>query len=302
MSQWLNHHLQALKLVIARMRTNLLSSFMISLVIGVALCIPALFYIGADNLSALTRHMQSDNEISLFLKLDADADSVAAIEKKLADHPDIQSHRFVSKEEAWQDLQAKSASNPAVLELNKNPLPDAFFIQATHLEPQALEALRDELQQTEGVEQTVFNADWAKRLAALLALGKQIIYFVAILLAIALLVIIGNTVRMQILTQKDEIEVSKLIGATNGFIRMPFLYAGILYGLVGACLAILMLIGMLAIFNHSVGQISSLYNSDFRLPLFNHSLFIVLTVIAVFIGWLGSYIAVSRAIQTMQVN
>jgi cell division transport system permease protein len=302
MSQWLNHHLQALKLVIARMRTNLLSSFMISLVIGVALCIPALFYIGADNLSALTRHMQSDNEISLFLKLDADADSVAAIEKKLADHPDIQSHRFVSKEEAWQDLQAKSASNPAVLELNKNPLPDAFFIQATHLEPQALEALRDELQQTEGVEQAVFNADWAKRLAALLALGKQIIYFIAILLAIALLVIIGNTVRMQILTQKDEIEVSKLIGATNGFIRMPFLYAGILYGLVGACLAILMLIGMLAIFNHSVGQISSLYNSDFRLPLFNNTLFIVLSGIAVFIGWLGSYIAVSRAIQTMQVN
>jgi cell division transport system permease protein len=302
MSHWLNHHLQALKLVISRMRLNLLSSLMISLVIGVALCIPALFYVGADNLSALTQHMQSENELSLFLKLDAEAETIATIEKKLADHPGIQSHRFVSKEEAWQDLQAKSTTNPAVLELSKNPLPDAFFIQANNLEPQALEALRDELQQKEGVEQAVFNADWAKRLAALLTLGKNIIYFVAILLAIALLVIIGNTVRMQILTQKDEIEVSKLIGATNGFIRMPFLYAGIVYGLVGAGLAIIMLVGMLAIFNHSVGQISSLYNSDFRLPLFNHELFLVLTGIAVAIGWLGSYIAVSRAIQNMQVN
>jgi cell division transport system permease protein len=302
MSQWLNHHVQALKLVITRMRANLLSSLMISLVIGVALCIPALFYVGTDNLSALTQHMQTENEISLFLKLDADTETIAKIEQKLANHPSIQAHRFVSKAEAWQDLQEKSAANPAVLELSKNPLPDAFFIQANPVVPQVLEALRDELQQTAGVEQAVFNADWAKRLAALLALGKKIIYFVAILLAVALLVIIGNTVRMQILTQKDEIEVSKLIGATNGFIRMPFLYAGVLHGLLGALLAMSMLVGMLMIFNHSVGQISSLYNSDFRLPLFNSQLFLAITGIAVLIGWLGSYIAVSRTIQTMQVN
>lgn len=302
MKHWLNHHLQALKLVLARMQLNLWSSFMISLVIGVALCIPALFYIGTDNLSALTQHMQSENEISLFLKLEADADTVASIKQKLTDHPGIQSHRFVSKEEAWETLQAKSNANPAVLELNKNPLPDAFFIQAKQLDPQALEALRENLQQTEGVEQAVFNADWAKRLAALLALGKKIIYVVAMLLAIALLVIIGNTVRMQILTQKDEIEVSKLIGATNAFIRMPFLYAGVLHGLLGALLAIIMLVSTLLIFNHSVGQISSLYNSDFRLPVFNSGLFLAITAIAIVIGWLGSYLAVSRAIRTMQVN
>jgi len=302
MSHWLKHHIQAISLVLSRMRQNLLSSLMISLVIGVAMCIPALFYVSVDNLSMLTNSMQNDNEISLFLKLDANAETVNEIDRALSQHPSIKEYRLVRKEEAWQQLQAKSESNPAVRELSKNPLPDAFFIQAKITEPQALETLRVELEQIEGVEQAVFNADWAKRLAVLLALGKKIIYVVAALLAIALLIIIGNTVRMQILTQKEEIEVSKLIGATNSFIRMPFLYAGMLYGVFGALSAIIMMSGIVLIFNHSVSQISELYNSDFQLPLFNGDLFFTLAAIAIFIGWLGSYIAVTRAIQSMQVN
>lgn len=302
MNHWLNHHAQAFKLVLARMRQNALSSLMISLVIGVALCIPALFYVGVNNLSSLTQGMQDDNEISLFLKLDANTETIGKIDRLLSQHPSIQKYRFVSKEEAWQQLQAKSEANPAVQELSKNPLPDAFFIQANKVEPEVLEVLKQELQQLPGVAQAVFNTDWAKRLAVLLALGKKIIYIVAALLAVALLVIIGNTVRMQILTQKDEIEVSKLIGATNSFIRMPFLYAGVLYGAFGALLAILMMAGILMIFNHSVAQISDLYRSDFRLTIFDGALFLTMTGIAIFIGWLGSYIAVNRAIQAMQVN
>lgn len=302
MNHWLNHHAQAFKLVLTRMRQNALSSLMISLVIGVALCIPALFYVGVNNLSSLTQDMQNDNEISLFLKLDANTETIGQTDRLLSQHPSIQKYRFVSKEEAWQQLQAKSEANPAVQELNKNPLPDAFFIQANKVEPEAMEVLKQELQQLPGVEQAVFNADWAKRLAVLLALGKKIIYIVAALLAVALLVIIGNTVRMQILTQKDEIEVSQLIGATNSLIRMPFLYAGVLYGVFGALLAILMMAGILMIFNHSVAQISDLYSSDFRLTIFDSALFLTMTGIAIFIGWLGSYIAVNRAIQAMQVN
>lgn len=302
MNHWLNHHAQALKLVLARMRQNKLSSLMIGLVIGVAMCIPALFYVGVNNLSTLTQHMQNDNEISLFLKLDASKEDIAKIDQGLLYHSNIRKYRFVSKEEAWQQLQAKSDTNPAVQELNKNPLPDAFFLQAKRVEPEVLEALRQELRQMPGVEQAVFNADWAKRLSVLLDLGKTIIYFIAALLAIALLVIIGNTVRMQILTQKDEIEVSKLIGATNSFIRMPFLYAGVLYGAFGALLAIVMMASIIMIFNHSVAQISDLYSSDFRLAIFDSKLFLIMAGIAIFIGWLGSYIAVNRAISAMQVN
>lgn len=296
---WLNYHLQAIRLVLARMRSNKMSSLMICLVIGVAMCLPALFYVSVDSLSKLTNHMQDETEISLFLKLDTSSNTVAEIDALLAKNDAIKQHRLVTKEEAWQQLQAKSESNSAIHQLNKNPLPDAFFIQAKSAEPEALETLKNSLQDIPGVEQVLFNADWAKRLSILLGLGKKVIFFISTLLAIALLVIIGNTVRMQILTQKDEIEVSTLMGATNSFIRIPFLYAGMFYGLLGGLLAIIMMLGVIMTFNHSVSQISSLYSSDFSLSLFNANLFLTIIGIAAFIGWLGSYLAVARSIASI---
>ncbi len=303
MSIWLNYHLQAIKLVLARMHNNKLSSFMICLVVGAAFCLPGLFYIGVDNLSKLTDHMQNETEISLFLKLDASADTITKIDALLGKNEAIKQFHLVTKDEAWQKLKAKSETNDeasdAVNQLTKNPLPDAFFIQAKSADPESLETLRNELQSISGVEQALLNTEWAKRLSSLLALGKKIIFFISVLLAVALLVIIGNTVRMQILTQKDEIEVSNLMGATSNFIRTPFLYAGILYGLFGGLLAILMIVAVVQLFNDSIAQIASLYSSDFSLALFNAKLFVTIIGMAIAIGWLGSYLAVSRAIASI---
>lgn len=303
MSNWLNHQLQAIRLVLLRMRDNLLSTFMICLVVGVAMCLPSLFYLGVDNLSKLTDHMQNETEISLFLKLDASKSTVSEIDASLANNPAIKQYHFVSKDEAWQQLQIKSKDDDTVgdviNQLGKNPLPDAFFIQANSSDPETLETLRNELKSIPGVEQALLNAEWAKRLSSLLGLGKKLIFFVAVLLAVVLLVIIGNTVRMQILTQKDEIEVSYLIGATKSFIRTPFLYAGILYGLFGGLLAVLMITGIVQTFNYSIAQISQLYSSDFSLNLFNGKLYLAVVISAVTIGWIGSYVAVSRAIASI---
>lgn len=302
MNTWLNHHSQAIKLVLSRMRNNKLSTLIICLVVAVAMCIPGLFYVGVDHLSTLTNHMQDETEISLFLKLDASADTLAEIDKLLAKNEAIKQFRLVTKDDAWKKLKSQSDANNAVYQLTKNPLPDAFFIQAKSTDPEALEKLRNELQNIKGVEQALLNTEWAKRLATILTLGKKIILFIAILLAIALLVIIGNTVRMQILTQKDEIEVSKLMGATTSFIKTPFLYAGILYGLFGGLLAILMIAGVIEIFNYSVAQISRLYNSDFSLSLFNTNLFFTIIGSAILIGWVGSYLAVIRSIASIKIN
>ena len=306
MSNWLNHQLQAIRLVLLRMQENLLSSFMICLVVGVAMCLPSLFYLGVDNLSKLTDHMQNETEISLFLKQDASKSTSSEIDSLLANNPAIKKHHFVSKDDAWQQLQAKSKDNSEVgdviNQLGKNPLPDAFFIQAKSSDPETLETLRLELQNIPGVEQALLNTEWAKRLSTLLSLSKKLIFFVAILLAVVLLVIIGNTVRMQILTQKDEIEVSYLIGATKSFIKTPFLYAGMLYGLFGGLLAILMITGMIQTFNYSVSQISHLYSSDFSLSLLNGKLYLTVIASAVVIGWVGSYVAVTRAIATIKIH
>lgn len=306
MSHWLNHHLQAIKLVLSRMRSNALSSFIICLVIAVALCLPSLFYLGVDNLSKLSQHMQNETEISLFLKLDTSNETIAQIESALSQNPDILEYHFVSKDQAWQQLQLKSKDNAdisnAVNHLASNPLPDAFFIQAKSAQPEQLEALRSSLQNIEGVEQALLNAEWAKRLATLLSIGKQFVFFVALLLAVVLLVMIGNTVRMQILTQKDEIEVSYLIGATSSFIKIPFLYAGALYGLFGGILSSIMIAVMIMTFNQSIAEISHLYSSDFSLRVLNLQLYVSVTAIAIIIGWIGAYLSVSRALSVIRIK
>jgi cell division transport system permease protein len=306
MNNLLNHHSQAIKLVIGRMQNNKLSTFMISLVIAVAMCVPGLFYLGVDHLAKFTNHMQDETEISLFLKINADKDAVSEINDVLAKNNDIKAFHLVSKDQAWQELKAKIAANNKTnnkaTDLEKNPLPDAFFIQAKSAEPESLEALKKTLQGIPGVEHVLLNTDWVKRLSALLSLGKKIILFVTALLAIGLLVVIGNTIRMQILTQKDEVIVSKLIGATNSFIRMPFLYAGIFYGLFGGLLAALMLVAVVGMFNQSVSQLSDLYGGDFSLPLINSPLLISIVSLAILIGWLGSYLAVSRSIASIKIS
>ena len=288
------------------MHANLLSTFMICLVIAVAMCLPSLFYLGVDNLSKLTEQMKSETEISLFLKLDATPDNISEIDAVLAKNIAISEYHLVTKDEAWQQLQAKSRDNQnissAIEQLGKNPLPDAFFIQAKSTDPETLETLKNTLQSIPGVEQAVLNADWAKRLATLLSIGKKLIFFITVLLAIVLLVIIGNTVRMQILSQKDEIQVSYLIGATNSFIRIPFLYAGILYGLLGGLLSVLMIAGIIQTFNFSVMEISKLYSRDFSIDLLNIHLYLAIIGLAVTIGWLGSYLAVTRAISAIKIS
>lgn len=306
MNNWLNQHIQALKLVLKRMQDNMLSSIMICMVIGVAMCLPSLFYVAVDNLSKLTDHIQKDTEISLFLKLDTNADAIKKIERQLSQNQDIARFHLVTKEDAWEQLQLKSKSNQdvsdAVTQLGKNPLPDAFFIQAKSSDPDKLIQLKNTLQSLPNVELALLNTEWVKRLSSLLKLSKKLISMIAALLAIVLLVIIGNTVRMQILTQKDEIEVSNLIGATSRFTRMPFLYAGALYGLFGGLMAVLMLMVVVHLFNLSIAQIADLYSNDFSLSLFNFELFLTVIIIAVSIGWVGSYIAVTRAIASYKLS
>ena len=305
MINWLNQHAQAIKLVLTRMLYNKLSTFMISLVIAVAMCVPGVFYMGVDHLSKLSNHMQDETEISLFLKLDANPNVASEIDAALAKNTAIKQYHLVTKDQAWKDLKAKAESNKIdneVSQLTKNPLPDAFFIQAKSADPAALEALKNELQEIPGVDQAVLNAEWAKRLSSILALGTKIILFIAALLALALLVIIGNTVRMQILTQKEEIIVSKLIGATTSFIRTPFLYAGMIYGLFGGLLAIVILTLIVQLYNQSVTQLSNLYSSDFSLPWFNIPLYIAIIITSILIGWLGSYLSVTRSIAAIKID
>lgn len=302
MKSWLNTHLQAFKLVVSRLRANALSTFLIALVVGVAISLPGLFYLAVDHIAKFSSSIQNENEISVFLKLDANPATIEEIDAVLSNHPQIGQHRLVTKQEAWESMKAKMQdfSNPENGDaLSENPLPDAFYIHANSNDPTALESLKKDLEQIPNVEHVLLNSDWAKRLASILAIAKKVILFIALLLCIGLAIIIGNTIRMQILTQQDEIEVSYLIGATNSFIRTPFLYAGTLYGLLGGLVGIAIVAFSIHQLNSYMASIANLYGTEASHALYDANLLGMMLLIAVGIGWLGAYLAVNRAIASI---
>lgn len=302
MKHWLNQHLQAMSLVAKRMKENLLATLLMFVVMGVTLCLPGTLYVIVDNLNRLAVNLQGDPQISLFLKLDIDSQTTDALADKLAAHPQIQSHHFADKDSAWEQLRQLPESATVAANLTANPLPDAYFITPKTMAPDELETLQAELQQWEGVELAQLDTSWIKRLHALLQLGEKGILVLVVLLGFALIVIIGNTVRLQILTQREEIQVSKLIGATDSFIRRPFLYAGTIYGLGGGLVAWSLLITIISLFNASIAELSELYASGFRLDLPSVKTSISIIASAIFLSWIGSYIAVNRSLAQLDLN
>ena len=299
---YFNRHFHALLLVLERLARNKLSSLMIVLVIALASAFPALFYLGIEQLGGYTQKLQQETEISVFLALDTSAPMVSKIQASLKANAAIKHIEFVPKDLAWQRMQTKQRGDNVAVQIEKNPLPDAFFIQAQSSSPTALEALQHSLQGLPNVDHVVLNSEWVNRLAALTILAKQVVLFVAVLLGIALILIIGNTIRMQILTQKDEIEVSHLIGATNTFIRTPFLYAGTLYGLFGGMLATAIIALSIVLFNSAAAPFAAHYHSQVNLPPFSLPLALVVSGTTVLMGWLGAYIAVMRSIASFKIN
>lgn len=302
MKQWLNQHVQAVQLVLKRMRSNAVATLMMCCVMGVTLCLPGMLYVVVDNLNRLAGDVQGDAQISLFLQLDASEQQIAALEQQLLKHPSVANYRFIGKEQAWQELQSRADMADAAAKLEQNPLPDAFFVEPKTSAPFAIGQLQSEMQQWPGIELAQVDASWIKRLYTLLELGKKAIVVLAALLGFALLAIVGNTIRLQILTQREEIEVSKLIGATNSFIRRPFLYAGALYGLCGGLVAWILLIIVISLFNHSIAELAELYASNFRLNLPVWQPMLSLLLGAAGLGWLGSYIAVNRSLAQFRLN
>lgn len=301
MRNWLNRHLQAIKQVLVRLTKHKGATFIMCGVIGVTLCLPSLFYVSTSNLNRLVGNIRTESHISVFLKLNVNANKVAQIDKELKGNPDIASYHFVTKQQAWQELLQTETDLSLASKLDKNPLPDAFFISPKSLTPEAISKLQMNLQNIDGVDKALIDSNWIRRLNNLLQLGDKVSLVLAGLLGFALIAVIGNTIRMQILTQREEIEVSQLIGATNSFIRCPFLYAGAFYGFGGGVIACLLLAAVVMFFNASIAKIAAEYGSNFTLNLANLELNVAIIAMATLLGWVASYFAVNRSLKNSAI-
>lgn len=294
MNAWINAHRLAAMMVLKKLLATPLANLIMIIVIGVTLSLPAGLYLLIDNLKDAAGGITVEPQITLFLSADTSSNETKELEQKLKQHAGIEEVRFLARDTAWQTLQEKSGLKDVLGDLPKNPLPDAFAVRAKSTDPAVAEALQQELSQWQHVEHAQLDAAWVKRLDTLLQLGHKAVAILGCLLGFALFAIIGNTIRLQILTQREEIEVSKLIGATDRFIRRPFLYAGTLQGLAGALTAWLILFMTTAIFNASIEDLARQYASDFHLAMLDMQASAVLAVCGIVIGWGGAYLAVRQ--------
>lgn len=298
MHKWLNQHQQAAMLVIDRLRQQWLSTALIMTVIGVTLAIPGLIYIILQNASTLMHDVKQDTQMSVFLQKNASPAQIDVIKTHLEKQTEIAEFTFVPKETALKQLM-ETTDNPALIaSLNQNPLPDAFFVTPKSLQQAAMATLKTSLQDLDGVAEVVLDSAWINRLNSILSIGSKAVWIFGGLLGFALIAVISNTIRMQILTHKEEIEVSELFGATQSFIRRPFLYLGTLYGLGGGAIACVLLWLILYVFNQSVVQIAREYASDFTLRFNLASTYLCMVALSVIIGWLAAYLAITLRTKT----
>jgi cell division transport system permease protein len=266
-----------------------------ALVIGIALALPAGGYALLESVRAVAGRLTVQPQISVFLDAKrADVDGLAARLKRDAR---VSRLRFVPREQALKELAAVQGLPELVAALGRNPLPDAFVVDTAD---ENLEALAVDLAKLPGVAQVQADALWARRLASLARLARTSLWILAGVLGAALIAVTFNTIRLQILTQREEIEVSKLIGATDAFIRRPFYYAGLLQGLAGGLLALVITAGALSLLNREVRALADSYGSDFRFGLPGTVDAGAFLALAALLGWLGAYLSVSRHLREIE--
>ena len=296
----LAQHLGVLRTVFLRMFASPLAGFLNILVIGIALSLPTGMYVMLQNAQSLVAQLSGTPQISLFLTMDAKADEVEKLRKQLAQHPSIASAEFVARAQALEQLKQSTGLTDVIGGLEKNPLPDAFIVYPKPGDAQSLDGLREELAKLPKVEQAQLDSAWAYKLEALLKFARLAVLILASLLSIALIAITFNTIRLQILTQRDEIEVAKLIGATNSFIRRPFLYFGAMQGLLGGIAAWLIITTSLLLLNRQLIALSQLYASQFVLHPLSIGDSLSLLLFSVYLGWLGAWLSVARHLSQIE--
>jgi cell division transport system permease protein len=297
---WLRQHRQAIAAALGKLAGQKSAGLASALVIGVALSLPAGGYALLESLRALARGLALDPQLSVFLRVEAKRIDADALGARLRADSRVAQLRFVPKETALNELKSADGLADVVGALGRNPLPDAFVIRARDTRADALDALAADLRTLPAVAHVQVDAAWARRLAALAGVGRTALLLLGALLAFGLVAITFNTIRLQILTQRDEIEVSKLIGATDAFIGRPFFYLGLLQGLAGGAVAIAIVWGGITLLNLEVRTLAESYGSEFRFAFLSPDHTLAVLLFAGLLGWVGAFMSVSKYLREIE--
>ncbi len=299
---YFSHHLRVSLASLGRLYAQPIATLMTAAVIAIALALPVGLYIGLANIGQVSTGWDGSTQISLFLHTQVTEAEAKKFQSKLEKHKDIKKVELIDKEKGLQQFKEISGFGDALRHLDSNPLPIVLVVHPRILsnQPDRTTKLVNELSKNKLVEIAQLDVQWVKRLYTFIEIANRSIWVISSMLAIAVLLVVGNTIRLDIQNRREEIEVSKLIGASDSFIRRPFLYTGFWYGIIGGLLAWLITLLSMSMMENPIHKLALLYHSDFRLTGLGAGNTLLLILISCALGLIGSWIAVSRHLKDIE--
>lgn len=269
--------------------------------IGITLSLPTGLYLVVANLERMSAGLDAGGQISLFLARDTSDAAARKLAERIGRMRGVARVEYISRDQALAEFKRLSGFGEALNLLDRNPLPAVLTVHpAKTSTPETVRALVQELRAFEAVESAQIDLDWVRRLHALLALAERAVWVLAGLLGLAVLLTVGNTVRLAVMNRRDEIEVMKLMGGTNAFIRRPFLYFGVLHGLLGAATTWGVIQLVILLLQEPIADLAALYGSDLRIQGLSGEATGFLLAAGALLGWLGARVSVGRHLRAIE--
>ncbi len=302
MTAWLTRHVQTLIGSLGRLSQHKFSTLLTMLVIGIALALPTCLHVLVSNAQRATGEWNRALDISVFLKRPTSVSEAKQIADRIRQRRDVAEVQLITAEDGLKEFKRESGFGEVIDALNGNPLPHALIVRpdAQYASAENLASLAASIRELPSVDVVQLDTGWVDRLNAMLAaIGRAIVIATAVL-ALGVLVIVGNTIRLDIQNRRSEIEVTKLVGGSDAFVRRPFLYNGVWYGLGGALLAWIITAIIVAALRGPVGRIAALYGSSFEVASLNLETSLRLLLTGAALGWVGSFLSASRHLRDIE--
>lgn len=296
MINYLTRHLQVILATIGDLFRTPLSTLMSAAVIGITLALPSIGFSLLESAQTLNANWDNKPKVHIYLSPDLIKDDIDAINNELQFAPGIADSTVISKDQALEDFKRISGLENELDTLENNPLPTTLIATPTpeFSTPEQLRVLQDSLQKIDGIDSVNMNIEWLQRFNAILSILRTLTLAISVLLAIAVVLVTSNTVRLLITDRRDEIVITKLVGATNAFVRRPFLYFGVMQGLLGGALACLIHIATHFAVNRPVQELAQSYDSSYSLVAPGATQLLGLLLIGSILGWLAARLSVAR--------
>jgi cell division transport system permease protein len=296
-SVWLRLHALALGEAVARLLRQPFASGLAVLVLGIAIALPVILAVALRSVGAAAAGLDAEPHMNVYLALDATEADVGRVEAALKAHPEAARVRFVPRDEALAELKATTHLADVLAALQGNPLPRAFTVRMRTRQADRIASVRAEWARIPQVEQVQADFEWSRRLAGWTSFARRALGVGWVLLGAAVAFIVGHLIRLQVVTRKQEIEVSQLIGATAADVRRPFLYHGLLQGLGAGAAAVAIAAGLAAWTSLELEALTNSYALEFKVVFPQVAEWLGVVVAAGLLGLVGAWVAVGQELR-----